>query len=204
MRFSRGQVVVRRYVRGGRTTFVKPATVVGDDDAGLLLWIAEGSECAGLTDADGRTLHDVALDEMRAPELVRKPWRDRDALILMPPGAGYSVWWFFRRGAFQGWYVNLEAPVVRDADGVHTTDQVLDVVVGPDRGWAWKDEDEFAARIGHPLYFDAAAAAATRAEGERVIALAEVGAFPFDGSYTGFRPDPAWHRLTLPPGTATR
>lgn len=61
-----------------------------------------------------------------------------------------------------------------------------------DRRWRWKDEDEFAERIGHPWYWDEAGAAAIRAEGERVIGLAEAGTFPFDGSWTDFRPDPAW------------
>ena len=198
MPFAPGQVVTRRYWRDGRNTFVKPMVVVADDEAGLLLWMAAGSEIAVLTDADGRTLHDVALDEMRAPRLVRDRFRDNDILVLMPPGAAYSVWWFFRGGGFHGWYVNLEAPFTRRADGVDTTDHVLDVVVGRERTCAWKDEDEFAARIGHPQYFDSACAAGIRAEGSRLIELAEAGAFPFDGTHTDFRPDPAWGPLTLP------
>ncbi|MBB4691115.1 DUF402 domain-containing protein [Paractinoplanes abujensis] len=198
MPFTPGQIVLRRYWRDGRNTFVKPMIVVADDDAGLLLWMAAGSEIALMRDADGRTLHDVALDEMRAPALERDRFRDNDILVLMPPGAAYSVWWFFRAGTFHGWYVNLESPITRRADGVDTTDHVLDVVIDPDRGWTWKDDDEFAARIGHPQYFDSAAAAEIRATGEHLIELAEAGAFPFDGTHTRFHPDPAWGPLTLP------
>lgn len=74
---------------------------------------------------------------------------------------------------------------------MRTTDLVLDIVATPQRQWEWKDADEFDRRIGHPL-FDRAAAEAIRSEGVRLVTLIEAGAFPFDGAYTGFRPDPAW------------
>ncbi|WP_248293997.1 DUF402 domain-containing protein [Actinoplanes sp. TBRC 11911] len=157
-----------------------------------------GSEFAVLRDADGRRLHDTPLDEMRRPGLVRDVWHSNDILVLMPPDAGHSVWWFFTEGHFAGWYVNLEKPFTRTDAGVDTTDLVLDVWVEPDRSWQWKAEDEMAARIGRPHYFDGATAAGIRAEGERLIKLAEAGAYPFDGTHVDFRPDPAWTPLTLP------
>ncbi len=96
--------------------------------------------------------------------------------------------------------MNLETPQERHDGSVGTTDLVLDIWVEPDRTWQWKDEDEMAARLGHPLYFDSAQAEAIRAEGERLIKLAEAGAFPFDGTHVDFQPDPAWRALTLPTG----
>jgi hypothetical protein len=196
MPFAPNQMVVRRYVRAGRTTFAKPMRVVRDDADGLLLWMPVGTEVAQLTDRDGSTLHDRPLHEMKEPSLVRRKWRHWSVLVLMPPGAAYSVWWFFSaEGAFGGWYVNLETPFTRRPEGVDTTDLVLDVVVSPDRSWEWKDEDEFAAVVGAPDYFDAATAGAIRAEGERLIELAKAGAFPFDGTHTDFRPDPAAAQL---------
>jgi protein associated with RNAse G/E len=107
------------------------------------------------------------------------------------------VWWFFRAGAFAGWYVNLETPYVRRPDGVETTDLVLDIVVQPDRRWEWKDVDEFEQRIGHPLYFDRAAADGVREEGLTLVKLIEAGAYPFDGTHVDFRPDPRWPLLRL-------
>ncbi|MCO8270356.1 DUF402 domain-containing protein [Actinoplanes sp. TRM 88003] len=206
MPFAPNQVVVRRYVRAGRTTFAKPMRVVRDDPDGLLLWMPVGTEVAQLVDTDGKTLHERPLHEMEDPLLVRRNWRRWDILVLMPPGAAYSIWWFFAPadGAFGGWYANLETPFTRRPDGVETTDQVLDIVVGPDRTWEWKDEDEFAAAVGAPGYFDAEAAATIRAEGERLIDLAKAGAFPFDGTHTDFRPDPATAQLIgeiMPPLT---
>jgi protein associated with RNAse G/E len=200
MPFKPGQIVLRRYFRGSRYTFVKPMRVVRDDESGLLLWMPAGSEFAVLTDTDGKTQHDLPLDEMRDPQLVRKVWQENGILVLMPREAAYSIWWFFNENGFLGWYVNLETPATRHDDGVDTTDLVLDVWVEPDRRWQWKDEDELASRTGRPLYFDRAEATAIRAEGQRLIDLAEAGAFPFDGTHIDFKPDPAWSPLDLPTG----
>ena len=198
MGFVVGQTVVRRYRRGDWVTWVQPLRVVRDDADGLLLWAPVGSDLALLVDADGRTGHELTPDAMREPRLSVGQWRDVDVLILMPPAAAYSVWWFFDDGVFDGWYVNLEAPFVRRPDGVETVDHVLDIVVTPEREWAWKDADELAQRTGHPLYFGADEAAAIRAEGERIVGLIEAGKFPFDGTLTDFRGDPAWPLPKLP------
>lgn len=165
--------------------------VINDDEAGLLLWQADGSEFATLVDADGNTLHEITPDRMRDPRLTVHAWRG-DVLIFMPSTAAYSVWWFFEDGAFSGWYVNLEAPFHRGHNSVETKDLVLDIVVTPQRHWHWKDTDEFDRHIGHPLYFDSTAAAVIRANGEQLIELIEAGDFPFDGTHTAFRPDPHW------------
>lgn len=200
MPFTPGQVVLQRYFRRDRYTFVRPMRVVRDDQDGLLLWLTAGSEFAALVDADGKTSHDLPLDELTEPRLTKAPWRDHDVLEWMPAGAAYSIWWMFAGDAFAGWYVNLESPYQRHAEGVDSTDLVLDIWVEPNRTWRWKDEGEFAARIGKPGYFDAAEAEAIRADGERLAKLAEAGEFPFDGTHTGFRPDPAWAPVTLPSG----
>ncbi|MEV4347943.1 methyltransferase domain-containing protein [Actinoplanes sp. NPDC049596] len=184
MRFTEGQEIIRRYVRGPWTTWEQTVRVVADDDRGLLLWAPVGSRLATLVDADGRTGHDLSPDRMREPRLVAGSWQHVDVLMLMRPGVAHSVWWMFADGVFDGWYVNLEAPFTRTGDGVQTTDSVLDIVVSADRQWRWKDAAEFEGHVGDPLYFDRAGADAIRAEGERVVALIEAGAYPFDGTYT--------------------
>ncbi|SCF46311.1 Protein of unknown function (DUF402) [Micromonospora mirobrigensis] len=196
--FEPGQVVTRRYWRGGLCTWVQPMRVIADDADGLLLWSPVGSDVARLVDADGRNPHDLPVDELRDPRLTVGAWERYDVLVLMPPQAAYSVWWFFDDGVFAGWYVNLEEPCVRHPGGVDTTDLVLDLVVSPERRWEWKDADEFAERVGHPLYFDRATADGIRAEGERLIGLVEAAEFPFDGTYTDFRPGPDWPAPRLP------
>src|SRR5690349_11930099 len=132
MPFAPGQVVLQRYFRRDRYTFVRPMRVVRHDDDGLLLWLTVGSECASLVDADGRTGHDLPLDELREPRLTTAAWRDYDVLMWMPVGAAYSIWWMFSGGAFAGWYVNLESPYQPHAEGVDSTDQVLDIWIEAD------------------------------------------------------------------------
>ncbi|MGW5669782.1 DUF402 domain-containing protein [Micromonospora sp. NPDC003776] len=197
MAFEAGQVITRRYLRGQWCTWVQPMRVISDDEMGLLLWQPAGSDFATLVDADGNTPHEVTPDRMRDPKLTVRAWHSYDVLLLMPANASYSVWWFFQEGNFAGWYVNLEKPYVRRHNGVETIDLVLDIVVTPQRQWKWKDADEFDRRIGHPLYFDSAAADAIRAEGERLTKLIEAGDCPFDGIHTDFRPDPDWPLLRL-------
>ena len=95
---------------------------------------------------------------MSAPGLVELTWSGSDILVFMPPGVAYSVWWFFAAGTgdFEGWYGNLETRHKRwddgDVCGVDITDQALDLRIAPDGRWAWKDEDEFAARTGAPRW----------------------------------------------------
>jgi hypothetical protein len=191
MRFEPGQVITRRYLRGQWCTWAQAMRVINDDEHGLLLWQPAGADFATLVDADGSSLHEVTPDQMRDPRLTVRAWQG-DVLILMPPRASWSVWWFFEEGVFSGWYVNLEEPCIRRRNGVQTKDLVLDIVVTPQRRWQWKDTDEFDRRTGHPLYFDTDAAQAIRSDGERLVTLIEAGDFPFDGTHTGFRPDPAW------------
>ncbi|MGC5019959.1 DUF402 domain-containing protein [Micromonospora sp. DT47] len=198
MLFEPGKIINRRYLRGRWCTWVQPMRVIADNEDGLLLWHPAGSDFARLVDADGKTQHEVTVDRMRDPKLTVLTWQTYDILVLMPPQAAYSVWWFFRDGAFTGWYVNLETPCHRQPNGVDTNDLILDIVVTPDRQWEWKDVDEFDGRIGNPLYFDRATADAVRAEGERLIKLIAAGDFPFDGTYTDFRPDQRWPMLRLP------
>jgi hypothetical protein len=195
--FAPGRTVLRRYWRGGRITFLNVFRVVADDARGLLLWQPMGVPFWRLLTPDGRTRHDDLIGGVPDLTLSELPWQGVHLLVLMRPGAAHSVSWFFGPDLdFRRWYVNLEDPFRRWDDGaaagVDTADHALDLLVAPDRSWQWKDEDEFAERTGHPDYWDTAQAAAVRAEGERVAAAAGAGAFPFDGTWTDFRPDPAW------------
>jgi len=181
---------------------VQSGRVVSDDERGLLLWVGAGAAGRRRVTLDGRLSRDMRLAEwvLEPTTLDPYPWRGPGVLMFMPPDVAYSIWWFWRdSGEFKGWYINLEEPIVRwdDADragagGVDTADQALDVWVAPDLSWRWKDEDEFAERTGHHLYWGETGAAEIRAEGERAAKLAVSGRFPFDGSWVDFRPAPSW------------
>jgi hypothetical protein len=99
MRFEPGRVITRRYLRGRWCTWAQAMRVIGDDERGLLLWQPAGGDLAVVVDADGNTPHEVTPDRMRDPKLAVRAWQG-DVLVLMPPQATYSVWWFFEEGTF--------------------------------------------------------------------------------------------------------
>jgi len=198
-----GGILLRRMYRGRWIIWVQACRVIAEDSRGLLLWLPAGAgfahrpQPAGPGDRSPRR-----VDQLAALPVLVDTWRDHDVLILVPPDAPYSVWWFFTDGAFDFWYVNLERPSERwerdSLAGVDSFDHALDVVVAPDRSWRWKDEDELDERVGLPGYWTAEGAAAIRADGDGVVAAVEAGRFPFDGTWCDFRPDPDWPLPELP------
>lgn len=209
MRFEPGRLIVHRNVRHGRIGWVRPARVVNDDERGLLIWIARDSPVASEVHADGRGMRAMPFAEWVTSPSYRPAvtrWDGPPLLKFLPTGAAHSVWWFRdEQERFANWYVNLEEPGIRWDDGglagVDVTDQDLDVVVRPDLSWRWKDEEEFAERLALPEHYWVTDEAAVRAEGRRVIALAEAGEFPFDGTWCDFTPPPDWTPPpVLPPG----
>jgi hypothetical protein len=196
-----GERALYRFVRTtGSVGTVHPMRVVADDGRRLLGWVPEGTPVVVTRLADGREQRQAPLRERFRLPRVRLPgrWRDSSTLRLVDGDAWSSVWWFFAPdGEFRNWYVNLELPVGRTQSTVDRVDGVLDVHVEPDGTWRWKDEDEAVAAVAAGL-FDAAQMAGLRAEGERMIALAEAGRFPFDGTWCDFRPDPGWPPPDLP------
>jgi hypothetical protein len=208
MGFERGRLVMHRNVRRGRIGWVRPARVVSDDARGLALWIGRGTPVANEVADDGRGMRAMPFTEWlsRSYRLQVGVWNGPPLLKFLPAEGAYSVWWFRdEAGRFANWYVNLEEPGVRWDDGkvagIDVVDQDLDVVVRPDHTWYWKDEDEFAERLAFPEQYWVTDEAAVRAEGERVIKMAEARVFPFDGTWCDFVSDPRWAvPAALPPG----
>lgn len=208
MSFAPGRLILHRDTHHGRVAFVHPGRVVSDDDRGLLIWVALGSVIAVERSVDGRGPRDMPFAEWAVQRFEPRlaTWQGPGVLRLFPPGAAHSVW-FFRdyAGAFKNYYVNLEEPAIRwddgDVAGIDVIDQDLDIVATPDLAWEWKDEDEFAERLALPDHYWVPDEAAVWAEGRRVIKQIEAAEFPFDGSFTGFQPNPSWLTPTeLPPG----
>lgn len=195
--------MVRRCVfRDQRLAAVETGRVIRDDEFGLLIWVGPGSAVVRRSTVDGHSVRKMpVVDKMAIPTMLAPyAWTGGGVLILTPPDAAHSVWWFFSsEGEFRGWYVNLESPAIRWEGGIDLQDHALDVWIYPDGSWQWKDEDELAERTGHPAYWGEDEAPAIWAEGKRVVALAESGGYPFDGSWVDFRPDPDWTPTTLPP-----
>ena len=198
---------MHRNIRHDRIGWVRPVRVVSDDERGLLVWLERGTRVINEVAADGRGMRAMPFSEWVGLDyrLHQGTWQGPGVLKFMPPGEAHSVWWFRDdQGRFTGWYVNLEAPVIRWDDGgvagVDMVDQDLDIMVAPDRTWRWKDEDEFAERLAFPGHYWVPDPDAVWAEGRRVVKQIEAGEFPFDGTWTDFTPDPSWGPGVLEPG----
>ena len=101
----------------GEPHFAEPLTVVRDDADALVAWLAVGTPVLRAAQADGRVKRDDRSTRFTA-ETVQDVgvWADCDVLRVAPTGRPWTVWVMFaeRTGEFAGWYVNLEAPHVRD------------------------------------------------------------------------------------------
>jgi hypothetical protein len=176
------------------------------DDGGVLLWIPQGSAFIDTYARDGRTLRDLSNDDWYAtPKFLKHLHWQGNRLMWHPAGEPYSVWFRFSDvGDFHDYYVNLEVPgaVWRDEElaGIDTVDWDLDVVARADLVWRYKDVEEFEDRLLHPDYW-VDDEAEVRAAAGCVIKLIEAAAFPFDGTWVDFRPDPNWTPMAeVPPG----
>jgi hypothetical protein len=130
-------------------------------------------------DADGRYLERW----VRGDDPREHTWERRHVLKLIRRGDAHSleILWD-EQWKFEGWYVNLQAPVVETPAGFATTDWALDIIVEPNGAWHWKDEADFAEAQALGV-FTPEEAAAVRAEGERVIA-----AKPWPTGWEDWRP----------------
>ncbi len=178
---------------------IVPLTVVADRHDRIAHFIPYGTTYLYRTYPDGTALPRVmTLDEFRdsGSVLTRRTWK-RHALVTTTPTAASAIrsWWT-PEWEFGGWYVNLQEPLRRTPTGFITEDHFLDILVAPDLTWTWKDEDELDLALERGRV-TRATAEAIRAEGIRVIDLVERGIFPFDGTLTGCRPDPAWPEPAL-------
>ncbi|ROO88158.1 uncharacterized protein DUF402 [Actinocorallia herbida] len=199
VRFSPGQEILHRQFTGERLVYVRAVRVVAHDELGLRLWIPRNTPMSATMTSDGRGLRDMPFAEWVHVERELTPmrWTGPDIFMYTPPDSGHSVMFFwYPKDQFFGWYVNLEEPGVlwqdENAAGIDITDQDLDMWVNRDLSWSWKDEHELEERLNYPDHYWVADADAVRAEGLRVARQIEQGAFPFDGTWCDFRPDPSW------------
>jgi len=188
--WSPGEVIVDRNVHHGVVTHASAAIVVEDQPLRLILFKPLGAEM--------QTSHvDWATGAWDGPHPQLR--HTSDALTILTPGASHSVTLMFHGGGgpFLCWYVDLVDPFRRTPGGVVTYDRALDIVIGPDKRWAWKDEDHLARTIELGWITEGRSRALYR-EGETVIEAAQNCRPPFDDRWTTWEADPTWPMPTLP------
>jgi hypothetical protein len=180
--WSRGDIVLRREVRNDGWVWLQvPVVVVRDDDELLATYLAAGTP---FTFPPGPEAH---------PWAGRGSWEGHGVLMLQRPGDAYAIWvfWFGDEREFRGWYVNLQEPFRRTAEGYDTQDLELDIWVPVDGPWEWKDDELLTQRVGEGR-FTAEQAVWIRAEGARVGALLDAGGRWWNDAWASWRPDVGW------------
>jgi len=190
MGWERGSVITVKHVFRGEVRFAQAARVIEDRPGRLALWTPLGS-------AMQWNHIDFATGGFEGTRPMRR--HTTDALTLVEPGARHAttLMWSPGQERFYCWYVDLQDPYRRAGDSLLTWDQSLDIVVGPDRRWRWKDEDHFQ-WIQDLGWISAEEAAELRREAEMVIGRVEQGASPFDDEWLAWRPEDGWPVPELP------
>lgn len=192
---SPGDRIEGVFTIGDEPFIVMPATVVEDSGDRIAHYLARGTCYLRRQLLDGSDVpRVVGVDELAAlgSRLAIAEWRSNQLVVTDPWSAnGVRHRWANDTWEFEGWYVNLQRPLVRTETGFVTEDHFLDILVAPDGAWLWKDQDELELAVARGRVTPGEAAAIV-AEGERMIAEIEARRFPFDGSLIDWRPDPAW------------
>ncbi|MGN6484982.1 MAG: DUF402 domain-containing protein, partial [Thermomicrobiales bacterium] len=187
---GRGDTIVLEGMIGRRTGLVLPATVVDTTGGDLVCFVADGTPMLRLLPSPGSSLprvlspSEIEADTLR---LVPQVWTGTHVLSIVPRDARYAIRARWQTDwTFLGWYVNVQTVTEVQADRWITEDQFLDIVVQPDRAWAWKDEDELAeaVRIGR---LPADEAALLTAVGESLILRIERAEWPFSPAIASWR-----------------
>jgi hypothetical protein len=169
-----------------------PHVVVSDSDELIVLYRPEGT-----LDLVWNVLERHFREETRIPRGY--------SLRLLYPGKAYAVSLFFDggngvspfigsyfgdgSGHFRGLKVDVVTPVERTEHGYDSVDQLLDIIVKPDRSYYWKDEEQLASMVSAGFY-SVYEADEIRHAGEDVVTLIEAGKSPFDDSWTDWWPTP--------------
>ena len=120
-------------------------------------------------------------------------WEGHGPLILHRPGDAFTVWAMWRGPGrtFAHWYVNLQEPPRRTAEGFDTYDQELDIVLEADGSWRLKDDELMDPWVERGR-FTPAEVAAIRAEAARIGEALDRGERWWDEAWADWQPDPSW------------
>jgi hypothetical protein len=222
-----GDVVIVRYPEEDRMTRVYlasttspvrsvtgwPHIVLSDTDERVAVYMPEGTP---------RWRWNVEEQRFRASRLsvgasVRLffPGKRYEVTMFYDPGSGLGrapwVQEFFGeaqpQGCFYGWKVDISSPFARTRVGFDMIDEVLDIVVRPNRTYYWRDEDELSQLVQAGFYSEAEAERLCEA-GREVIELVEQREPPFDDDWTQWVPPldlvmteapEGWQYLQVPP-----
>jgi len=201
-----GTPVIIRGIAHNRVWIAHSVTVVQDTADLLVTYLTPGAPCKvpqGLIDRKwgGATNGGSRWDEQDAGDwqLVDWIWRQRRALIFMPPNKYYAVFlfWLEETEEFEGWYVNFQLPYRKTEWSIDTLDLEIDLIIKPDGTHYWKDEAEYLEGVRRGS-IPADVATQIKEAREEVLTLLTTGSPLFDHKWLDWRPDPRWSIPSLP------
>lgn len=202
-----GESLALRGMYAGRPWYVQTARLIHDTPSETALLVLPGAECVApygyIHQKHGSQGKWQRWQEMLAPawRLETYRWHTNRFLILLQPEAFYAViyMWEHATNRFLGYYVNFQLPFQRSACGVDTFDLELDIVIAPNFSWRWKDTEEYQEGIRLGLLRPDWVQGIETAQKD-VFARLEARAYPFNGHWLHWIPDPAWAAPSLPTG----
>ena len=113
-------VVLRGIEHDGELEMLISTRVVEDSEQRTFLYVSDGAPMRG----GGHRLMARVRDPGVAIQLTPENWRGTEFVSIHYPDRMYSVWamWKMPERKFQCWYVNIEPPLKRTADGFDMTE----------------------------------------------------------------------------------
>lgn len=196
-----GEVVTWRGIRNHCVWHVQPTIVVKDTPEELVLTLLPGTECMAeetypLGKQNSKRWWDFKANDWK---LAPYNWRKNRLLLIFEPEKCYStiLFWDHARDEFLCYYINFQVPFQRGHNSADTLDLELDLIVNPDFSLEWKDEAEYQFAVTHEPTL-AQWVAPIEAAQSGILEKIETRAYPFDGSWLDWRPDPSWSPPRLP------
>jgi predicted RNA-binding protein associated with RNAse of E/G family len=176
-----------------------PMITVHDTDDLVVLYVAPGTTGVGAVRPPGKRDNFRTLASKQW-ELGPRTWERTQRLCMWRPDEHYAAgaFWDADGTRFLGWYVDVIDPLRRTDAGFDFRDLELDIVIGEDLSWSWKDQEEVDLAVDLGI-FTGDDAAEIRAHGDEVVSMIERGD-PWWTSWRDWAPDPSWPTPALPGG----
>jgi len=196
-----GDIVAWRGIFNERVWHVQPTIVVKDSPEEIVLALLPGTECIAEESypkgkKNGKRRWDFKNNDW---QLEKYTWRTNRLLLIFEPDNYYSAvyFWNHESNEFLCYYVNFQQPFKRSHCGVDTLDLDLDIIIKSDFSYKWKDEDDYQKAIDHGIIFPEWVQGIEDAKKD-VFDKLQRRAYPFDGAWLSWMPDPNWLPPKLP------
>jgi hypothetical protein len=196
-----GEVVAWRGIRNHVVWHVQPTLVVRDTAEELVLTLLPGTECLAeetypLGKGNGKRWWDFKANDWKLAKYI---WRTNRLLLLFKPEECYStiLFWDHASNEFLCYYINFQVPYQRGDHAVDALDLELDLIIKPDFGLEWKDQDDYQKAIEHGLITPEWTRRIDGAKPE-ILERVKKRNYPFDGAWRDWMPDTNWEPPKLP------